>query len=286
MINSNDIQERQNSEFALKVQYTARMCFNSAEKYNHLTWIACLVSAFSVLFPYSWPRYIINGIPGVADAIALVFGRITSQRVRQAAMLRKYFDSYVLDIQVDQFSESELRKIREQVETVYKNNLLDGTIQIANTGYDSPPGVRDWYVFQKVYEGINAQFECQRQNTWWNPHMAKIRIIITAIVIVMILISSIFWVFQMNDSILNILLCYVGIISRICERLSENLKYFRISHLIEGAQQAIEVHPTKEGVEKLQSLIDERRSINVLELGYFHKKLANKLSKLYENISL
>ena len=34
MINSNDIQERQNSEFALKVQYAARMCFNSAEKHR------------------------------------------------------------------------------------------------------------------------------------------------------------------------------------------------------------------------------------------------------------
>ena len=118
MINSNDIQERQNSEFALKVQYAARMCFNSAEKYNHLTWIACLVSAFSVFFPSGWPMYIINGIPGVADAMALVFGRITSQKVSQASMLRKYFDSYVLDIQVDQFSESELRKIREQTERI------------------------------------------------------------------------------------------------------------------------------------------------------------------------
>ena len=51
-------------------------------------------------------------------------------------MLRKYFDSYVLDIQVDQFSESELRKIREQTERIYENNLLDGTTQITNTGYD------------------------------------------------------------------------------------------------------------------------------------------------------
>ena len=63
-------------------------------------------------------------------------------------------------------------------------------------------------------------------------------------------------------------------------------RYFRISRLIEGAQQAIEVHPTAEGVKKLQNLIDERRSINVLEFGYFHKKLANKLSGLYKNISL
>lgn len=87
-------------------------------------------------------------------------------------------------------------------------------------------------------------------------------------------------------SIIKVLLCSAGIIIRVCERLIENWKYFRISRLIEGAQQAIEVHPTTEGVAKLQNLIDARRSINVLEFGYFHKKLANKLSKLYENISL
>jgi hypothetical protein len=90
----------------------------------------------------------------------------------------------------------------------------------------------------------------------------------------------------LNNSILNILLCSVGIITRVCERTIENWKYYHISRLIEGAQQTIEVHPTTEGVEKLQSLIDERRSINVLEFGYFHKKLANKLSRLYKNISL
>lgn len=93
-------------------------------------------------------------------------------------------------------------------------------------------------------------------------------------------------VIQFCNCILNVLLCSVGIIGRVCERLIENWKYFRISRLIEGAQQAIEVHPTTEGVAKLQNLIDARRSINVLEFGYFHKKLANKLSKLYENISL
>lgn len=284
MINSNDIQEHQNSEFALKVQYAARICFNSAEKYSHLTWIACLVSAFSVFFPSGWSIYIINGIPGFADVMAFLFGQLTSRKVSQASMLRKYFDSYVLDIQVDQFSESELREIRECAEKVYKKNSLDGATQMKNTGKDSPPGVRDWYVFQKTYEGIDAKFECQRQNTWWNSKMAKMRIITT--MIGLIIISIIFRSFLLNDSIIKVLLCSAGIIIRVCERLIENWKYFRISRLIEGAQQAIEVHPTTEGVAKLQNLIDARRSINVLEFGYFHKKLANKLSKLYENISL
>lgn len=97
--------------------------------------------------------------------------------------------------------------------------------------------------------------------------MVKTRIITTALGLT--LISSIFLFFLTNNSILNVLLCSVGIIGRVCERLIENWKYFRISRLIEGAQQAIEVHPTTEGVAKLQNLIDARRSINVLEFGYF-----------------
>lgn len=64
----------------------------------------------------------------------------------------------------------------------------------------------------------------------------------------------------------------------------ENWIYFRVSRLIDGSQQTIEVHPTAEDIEKLQNLVDKRRSINVLELGWLHNILANKFSKLYENI--
>ena len=95
-MNSNEIQERQNKEIALKVQYAARVCFNSAEKNNHFAWIACLVSAFSVFLPNSWPMYIINGIPCVADIFAFVFSLITSHQVNWASKLRKFFDSYAV----------------------------------------------------------------------------------------------------------------------------------------------------------------------------------------------
>ena len=282
MMNSNVIQERQNEETSLKVQYAARMCFNSAEKYNHLAWIACLISAFSFFLPNSWPVYIINGIPGIADIFAFVFSVITAYQVNCASTLRKYFDSYVLNIQLNQFSETELREIREKAEKIYLRNPNKATIQMANTGNDSPPGVRNWYVFSKFYDGINAQFECQRQNTWWNSKMVTVRIIAT--VLMLILVGGIFLVFLMHNSILNILLCSAGILIKMCERVIENWRYFHISHQIEGSQQTLESHPTEEGIEKLQNLIDERRSINVLELGWFHNKFANRFSKLYENI--
>lgn len=281
-MNSNIIQERQNDEALLKVQYAARVSFNSAEKFNHFAWIACIVSAFSVFLPSSWPMYIINGIPCVADIFAFLFSIITSRKVDQASTFRKYFDSYVLDIQLNQFSESELRKIREQTEKIYLKSPVNAAVQMSNAGSDSPPGVRNWYTFSEFYDGLDAQFECQRQNTWWNSKMVMVRTIAT--VVLLFVVGSIFITLLLSNNTLNILLCSAGILIKICERVIENWRYLCISRQIDGSQQTIEVHPTKEGIEKLQSLIDERRAINVLELGWFHNKLANKLSKLYERV--
>ena len=281
-MNSNIIQERQNDEALLKVQYAARVSFNSAEKFNHFAWIACIVSAFSVFLPSSWPMYIINGIPCVADVFAFLFFIITSRKVDQASTLRKYFDSYVLDIQLNQFSETELRKIREQTEKIYLKSPVNAAVQMSNAGSDSPPGVRNWYTFSEFYDGLDAQFECQRQNTWWNSKMVMVRTIAT--VVLLFVVGSIFITLLLSNNTLNILLCSAGILIKICERVIENWRYLCISRQIDGSQQTIEVHPTKEGIEKLQSLIDERRAINVLELGWFHNKLANKLSKLYERV--
>lgn len=212
--------------------------------------------------------YIINGIPCVADIFAFVFSLITSYQVNWASKLRKFFDSYVLDIQLNQFSETELREIREQTEKIYIRNPTYAATQMANTGKDSPSGVRNWYVFSKFYHGINAQFECQRQNTWWNSKMVTVRIITT--VFIFILVGSVFFFLLLNNSIINVLLCSAGILIKICERVIENWRYARVSRLIDGSQQTIEVHPTAEGIEQLQNLIDKRRSINVLELGWLH----------------
>lgn len=55
-MNSSLITKRQNEDFSLKVQYAARVCFNKAELYNEWSWLACLVSAFSVLIPSTWPN--------------------------------------------------------------------------------------------------------------------------------------------------------------------------------------------------------------------------------------
>lgn len=281
MMSSNEIQSKQNDEKLLKIQYAAREHYDFAEKLNHFAWLLCLVSAFSVFLPDRCPAFISYGIPFIADIVALFLVLLVNHRVTTAAKLRKYFDAYVLKICPDQFSETDLREMKEAAEKAYSKNPQKAIIQMANTGKDSPPGVHEWYVFSEPCMSISAQFECQRQNTWWNSKMFQKRLIAT--IGAFILIGIAFLLLAIKTDVIVVLLCSAGLIGRIVERLIENSKYIYLSNLIDGAQQAVEAHPTNEGIEKLQTLIDKRRAINVLESNWFHKKNANRLSKLYEN---
>ena len=282
---SNEIYSRQNQDKFLKIQYAARVNYNSAENFNKYAWLLCLISAFSIFLPRTWHEYILNGIPFAADLVAMVCSLIASDKVKWGATFRKYFDAYVLDISTDQFSETDVREILEKSEKIFLKSPEIGRIQISNAGHDSPPGVKDWYEFSELLDGIEAQFECQRQNIWWNKKMSKLRIFATACLGVTVVFTFMLLIYATSNSMLSILLCCGGIIGKIIERLIENIQYFHVSELIIGSQRTVEVHPTKESIEQLQCFIDERRAINVLESNYFHQKIAAKLSDIYKRIA-
>ena len=280
-MNSSKIQEAQNEICFLKIQYAARVSYNRAEKYNFLAWFACIVSAFSIFLPSALDESILNGIPFLFDFVAVVFYIKTCNNVKWGACLRKYFDAKVIGINPNQFSKSEEQSIIEKAENLFSQHNSDGWIQIGNTGRDNSPGVKDWYEFTKPLDGVDAQFECQRQNVWWNKKMTSRRIPISIIIGVCISIVFLFVIRVTNRSVLNTLLCSGGIILKICERVCENIKYIRISNQIDGSKKTIEVKPEWEHIEQLQLFIDERRAINVLESNSVHKKIAAKLSALY-----
>ena len=178
-----------------------------------------------------------------------------------------------------------IRIISSFSEKIFLKSPEIGRIQISNTGHDSPPGVKDWYEFSELLDGIEAQFECQRQNIWWNKKMSKLRIFATVCLGVTVVSTFMLLIYATSNSMLSILLCCGGIIGKIIERLIENIQYFHVSELIIGSQRTVEVHPTKESIEQLQCFIDERRAINVLESNYFHQKIAAKLSDIYKRIA-
>lgn len=280
-MNSKEIQNRQNEDQFLKIQYAAREYFNSAEKLNHYVWLLCVASAFWIFLPNNLPVLILNGIPFVVDIIVFIFTLLVNHRVKMAAKLRKCFDAYVLDICPEQFSETELREIREISGKMCLKYPDEAKKQMDNTGKDSPPGVREWYVFLDSYDEAHAQLECQRQNVWWNKKVFIGRIFVT--ICVTILVGLVFLVLMAHNGILSTMLCSAGLMIKLLERLIENGRYVWVSARIDGALQVLEVGPTRESIEKLQGLIDERRSIPVLEFNWIHNRKANLWSKEYED---
>lgn len=282
-MNSCDIVERQNEPFMLKVQYAARFCYNLAEKQNYFVWLFCFISAFSIFLPDGLPEYLPLVVPFTADIIAGILMAFVNKNVQKAADLRKYFDVYSVDISTGQYSESEKRRLTEISEKIYSKNSEVAELQMRNTGNDNPPGVHDWYMFSKQYDSLEAKFECQRQNTWWDKKLFPIKCAVTALVfgiVVVIFITLMVW-----NGFFKTLLCSAGLLIKLVERVVDNRKYRILSIKIDGAQQTLEAHLTIEGVEQLQTLIDERRAVNILGINFLHKIRANKLTKKYDNIS-
>lgn len=285
MINSNTINHRQNEDQFLKIQYASRKCYNAAEIINYFSWAFCLLSALMIFVPDSATKFFTIGIPILLDIAALILVLYFNSKVENAANLRNFFDSQVLMINEDNYTDIDKQKLKELSLNIYHKHQSEADICIRNSGRNNPPGVRNWYEFKRNVEGVNAQFECQKQNVWWNKKMVHNRLILFSILFPALIIVFGLVVYLFKFDVWSIIACSAGIIIKIVERLLEHYKYHVISIKIETIQDHIENQLTTDGVNKLQALISNRRTIPVLEVNLIHRKKANKYSKSYEDTS-
>ena len=268
MINNQIINNRQNENLLLKIQYASRRYFNSAEKVNYVSWLLCIVSAIMVFIPDSASKVISLGIPALLEVFAFITAYIFNNKLKKAASLRNYFDSYVLMIGEDSYTDICKQKLREIALTAYNKHKKEADIHIKNTVAD-----------------LQAQFECQKQNIWWDKKMVKNRMIILPIIL-FILISLFIAMFVLFKSdALSIIVCAIGIIMKIAERIIKHYSYHKTSIKIDAIQSHAERELTAETVKELQELIDERREIPVLEINIIHKLKAKRYSSSYEETS-
>lgn len=282
MINSQIINNRQNENLLLKIQYASRRYFNSAETVNYVSWLLCIVSAIMIFVPDSASKIISLGIPALLEALAFITAYVFNNKLKNAASLRNYFDSYVLMIGEDSYTDISKQKLREIALTAYNKHKKEADIHIHNTGRDKPPGVRNWYEFKNTVADLQAQFECQKQNIWWNKKMVKNRMIILPIILFILTSFFVAMFVLFKSDALSIIVCAIGIILKVIERIIEHYSYHKISIKIEAIQNHAERELTDETVKELQELINERREIPVLEINIIHKLKAKQYSSSYE----
>ena len=182
----------------------------------------------------------------------------------------------------DSYTDISKQKLREIALTTYNKHKKEADIHIHNTGRDKPPGVRNWYEFKNTVADLQAQFECQKQNIWWNKKMVKNRMIILPIILFILTSFFVAMFVLFKSDALSIIVCAIGIILKVIERIIEHYSYHKISIKIEAIQNHAERELTDETVKELQELINERREIPVLEINIIHKLKAKQYSSSYE----
>lgn len=282
MINSTIIKNRQNEEFSLKIQYAARYSFNVAEILNYISWSLCIAAALMVFIPDNITKVVSIDIPILLEIVSFIIALLFNYKLKHAASLRNYFDSYVLMINENEYTDSVKQNLKEIALSIYLRNQTKANISINNTGRDKPSGVRNWYEFKTDLDGLKSQYECQCQNIWWNKKMIKDRLICMSLFCIILLA---FFKLSISIDIWNGVACLSGIILKIVERIIEHYKYHVISIRIEEIHKYIENRLTSDGIKELQKLINERRTIPVLEINLIHRIKAYINSITYERIS-
>ena len=139
MINNQIINNLQNEDLLLKIQYASGRYFNYAEKVNYVSWLLCIASAVMIFVPDSASKIVSMGIPALLEVFAFITAYIFNNKLKKAASLRNYFDSYVLMICEDNYTDIRKQKLREIALTAYNKHKKEADIHIHNTGRDKPP---------------------------------------------------------------------------------------------------------------------------------------------------
>lgn len=283
-MNNEKITNRQNEELMLRFQFAARKYYNTAETLDIWIWVVCFIAWLTILLPSGgvWDTVALC-ISTIMDIAAFILFWQLSEHVKRASSLRAYFDAYVLNIALDRYSQTELRQLEEWALDAEEQFPSEYAVQVAHTGHDTPPGVRDWYEFSLPCSGLLAIFTCQKQNCWWTEKVAHPGQIVSTIITtcslgLFILVAYAAWP---EKSIWQIALSAVAIILKVVERISSKFKYRHMSYQLTGASKALESNVTEAGILNFQKLIDERRAIPVVESNLVHKLRAKVLSERY-----
>ena len=115
--------------------------------------------------------------------------------------------------------------------------------------------------------------------------MVKNRKIFLPIILIILIVLFVVMFILFKSDVLSIIVCTLGIVLKVAERIYEHYHYHEISIKIDAIQSHAERELTAETVKELQELIDERREIPVLEINIIHRLKAKQYSSSYEETS-
>lgn len=267
------ILNRQNEDLMLKALFTSGKYFDRSQLCNTFIWIAYLILLLIPLFTdnelfISLSEYAIN-------ITVIIIAYYSKKCAMIGANIRNYFDAYVYEMKLNDYTNEQLSDIKSQIFKCCKKNQKQCQIKISNTGEDKPNGFKNWYELDGNYNDKDAIYHCQKQNSLFYNKTIKydyLSYIVAGLVVVLI------FVLQSNEYgmigamvrsggiivSLILILCDVYHRNKITSKINDNVHILEFGH---GMGNIIE----------LQEQINERRKCVVLNVGYIYKYLVKDI---------
>ena len=278
------MRNRQNEELLLKIQYAARRKYNCAEKMIFWSFWLSFVPLLSIVpaldFLKKAEPFVVIGL----DLVILLMTILYTRFVEEGASYKAYFDLYVFGFGIENNVQN--TKIKEKALQTFNKHVNQANIQIANTGTDTPPGVKDWYTFIAAKNDSDAVYKCQVENAWWTSKMLLWKWVSLAITFGVLILIAAFLKFVVEVDWCELIIALVGITVKLLERMICAIRFLFASIRVDGAVKVLSTNRTKKQLLNLQELIDEQRRIPFVPSNRMHKKKARELSLLYREINL
>lgn len=280
-ITTKKIEERQNEEEPLKVQFAARKCFNVAETLNNTAWI---LYWFEIVILLISKKYNFVAVPPMVPIIfnIMLFLVIcgVSYFTNKATWLRGFFDEYVLCLKTEKYPSHIAIKVKRFSDIVKRIFQKQYEKQTSNTENGVPPGVKCWYDTSCYKEGDDAIFDCQQQNLWFTKASFVVTMIIRIISII-VNISVLVWFISICGVDGEVIIALFGIGIRIIERIYANLKFIYIVAKLAGIEESMCYSKNSASINNLQDNINELRSTPVFGCNIVYEKIVKYIAALY-----
>ena len=278
------MRNRQNEELLLKIQYAARRKYNCAEKMIYWSFWLSFVPLLSLVpaldfFKKAEP-FVVIGFDFVIFLMTILYTRF----VGEGASYKAYFDFYVFGFGIENNVQN--TKIKEKALQSFNKHVDQASIQIANTGEDTPPGVKDWYTFTEAKNDSDAVYKCQVENAWWTSKMFLWKWLSLAITFGVVILIAVFLKLIIKVDWCELILALAGISVKLLERMICVISFLFASIRVDGAIKVLSTNRTKKQLLSLQELIDYQRRIPFLPSNRMHQKKARELSTLYREINM
>lgn len=263
-----------------KIQYGARCLYNRSEIQQLASTIFVIIPFVNICFPINSSERTLL-CTQILLCISFIMHECATKNMNNAGKMRNYFDLYVFGHKTNRRTEAEVKELADKE---FKRNEPKANKIIQNTGSDKPRGVYNWYEsldITKSNKALEIQFECQKENTWWNKKVVNL-----SIFLYLAIFSIVFVIMIYLSSIVSPVLIFVCLITW---GLSS---YNNIRNLSIWVKKRIEINilennaesdTSEENVFKLQEAIEEFRTIPVAEFNIIHALCAKTLSQQYKS---